>query len=75
MGGTVTDDTTDEWSVLDKKVFSLLGSIISSASLCSFFGTKYMDLLHLNSSCYYGWFMNSPTWLKFCFMSSVPLDE
>ena len=24
MGGTVTDDATDEWLVLDKKVFSLL---------------------------------------------------
>jgi len=23
MGGTVTDDATDEWLVLDKKVFSL----------------------------------------------------
>lgn len=23
MGGTVTDDTTDEWLVLDKKVLSL----------------------------------------------------
>jgi hypothetical protein len=24
MGGTVTDDATDEWLVLDKKVFPLL---------------------------------------------------
>lgn len=24
MGGTVTDDSTDEWLVLDKKVFSHL---------------------------------------------------
>jgi hypothetical protein len=48
MGGTVTDDTTDEWVVLDKKVLFLLGWIISSASLCSFFGSRYMDFRHLS---------------------------